>query len=112
VVLLNNDAIPKQDSLTKLVELMEREQSLGAAQGVILASDERSVDTAADYLSELLEATSLFQGNSPGSLKEPVNATSADAAYSIFRVKAVDMIPDQNKASLTITCSAISMTTY
>ena len=95
ILLLNNDAVPRKDSLRKLVGFMEADQALGAAQGVVLNLDEKSIDTAGDYLSELLEATSLFQGQDLRSLKEPVYASFADAAYSIFRIKAVNMIPNQ-----------------
>jgi GT2 family glycosyltransferase len=95
VVLLNNDAVPKKESLTELVDLIEADERLGAVQGIILNYDEKSIDTAGDYLSELFEATSLFQGKPPESLKKPVFATSPDAAYSILRVKAVQKISDQ-----------------
>ena len=96
VAILNNDAVPKQQSLTKLVELMETDQSLGATQGVILNLHEKTIDTAGDYISELLQATSLFQENKPNSLQKPVYATSADAAYSLFNIQAINKIPDQN----------------
>jgi GT2 family glycosyltransferase len=92
IVLLNNDAIPTKESLTELVDIMENDITLGAAQGVILNFNCRSIDTAGDYLSELFEATSLFQNESIHSLKKPVYATSADAAYSIFRVKAINSV--------------------
>lgn len=75
---------------------MENDLSLGASQGVILNFDGRSIDTAGDYLSELLEATSLFQNKSIHSLKKPVYSTSADAAYSIFRVDAISSIASLN----------------
>ena len=96
IILLNNDAVPRQDSLRDLVNLMENDENLGAVQGVILNHDERSIDTAGDYITELFYAESLFQGEHPESLKKPVYITSADAAYSIFRVKAINKIPDQN----------------
>jgi GT2 family glycosyltransferase len=95
VVLLNNDAVPRKESLTDLVDLIEVDDRLGAVQGVILNYDEKSIDTAGDYLSELLEATSLFQGLPPNSLKKPVFATSPDAAYSILRVKAIQKLSNQ-----------------
>jgi GT2 family glycosyltransferase len=96
VVLLNNDAVPRQESLAELVDIMENDVTLGAAQGVILNFDDQSIDTAGDYLSELLEATSLLQGNDLPSLRKPVYSTSADAAYSIFRVKAINSISSLN----------------
>jgi GT2 family glycosyltransferase len=97
VVLLNNDAVPKKESLRELIDLLEYDEELGAVQGVILNLDERSIDTAGDYLSELFEATSLFQGHRPRSLKAPVFTTSPDAAYSVLRVKAIRRIPRQSE---------------
>jgi GT2 family glycosyltransferase len=95
VVLLNNDAVPRKESLTELVDLIEADERLGAVQGVILNYDEKTIDTAGDYLSELFEATSLLQGKPPKSLKKPVFATSPDAAYSILRVKAIQKMSNQ-----------------
>lgn len=95
-VLLNSDAIPRQDSLTELVTIMENDKSLGAAQGIILNYDEKSIDTAGDYISELLTTHPLLEGRPPNSLKKPVFITSADAAYSIFRVEAIKKISSRN----------------
>lgn len=97
VVLLNNDAVPRRESLRELVELLETDETLGAVHGVILNLDERSIDTAGDYLSELFEATSLYQGYNPKSLEAPVFTTSPDAAYSVLRVEAIKRIALQNK---------------
>ena len=90
VVLLNSDAVPRKDSLNRLVKIMESDKSLGAAQGVILNYDEKSIDTAGDFVSELLETPTPLHGCPPDSLKKPIFATSADAAYSIFRVEAIE----------------------
>jgi GT2 family glycosyltransferase len=95
VALLNNDAVPISGSLTKLVDLMEGDDQLGAVQGVILNEDGKTIDTAGDYVTELLSVRSLFKGDPPNSLKKPVYATSADAAFSLFRVKAIEQIPHQ-----------------
>jgi len=92
VVLLNSDAVPRRDSLRRLVEIMESDKSLGAVQGIILNYDERSIDTAGDFVSELLETPTPLQGFPPDSLKKPIFATSADAAYSIFRVEAIEKL--------------------
>jgi GT2 family glycosyltransferase len=89
VVLLNSDAVPRKDSLSRLVEIMENDESLGAAQGVILNYDEKSIDTAGDFISEILTDHPLLEGKPPNSLKKAVFITSADAAYSIFRVEAI-----------------------
>lgn len=87
LVLLNNDAVPKRDSLKKLVEFMETDESLGAAQGVVINYDRCSIDTAGDYLSELFDTYPLFTEKDPYILKKSIYITSADGAYSIFRIR-------------------------
>lgn len=96
IVLLNNDAVPKQDSLRKLVDCMEKDETLGSAQGVILNYDENSIDTAGDYLDEFFFTHPLLEGKLPGSLSKPVYITSADGAYSIHRVQAIRKMKGQN----------------
>jgi len=88
IVLLNNDAVPKRDSLRKLVKIMENDESLGAVQGIILNYDEETIDTAGDYLSELFNTLSRGQGGRIQPKRE-VYATSPDGAYSICRVEAI-----------------------
>ncbi|MEM2779673.1 MAG: glycosyltransferase family 2 protein [Candidatus Bathyarchaeia archaeon] len=96
VVLLNNDAIPTKNSLRQLVDVMENDERLGAAQGIILNYDEKSIDTAGDFVTELLNTYTFLEGKPPGSLKEPIYTTSADAAYSIFRVEAIKKLSNQS----------------
>ncbi|MEM2507147.1 MAG: glycosyltransferase family 2 protein [Nitrososphaeria archaeon] len=96
IVLLNNDAVPRKESLSQLVDVMEGDESLGAAQGIILNYDEKSIDTAGDFINELLNTYTFLEGEPPGSLKEPIYATSADAAYSIFRVEAIKKLSNQS----------------
>lgn len=98
IVLLNNDAVPRQDSLRELVDFMENDETLGAVQGVILNYDERSIDTAGDYLDELFGTHALLEGKPPESLKKPLYITSADGAYSIHRVQAIKKIRGQNNS--------------
>jgi GT2 family glycosyltransferase len=71
---------------------------LGAVQGVILNYDERSIDTAGDYLDELFGTNPLLEGKTPESLKKPVYITSADGAYSIHRVQAIKKIRGQDNS--------------
>lgn len=90
VVLLNSDAVPQSGSLRKLVDAMEKDATLGAVQGVILDYNGRKIDTAGDFLSEILVTYPLFEGKRPDSLRKPVYITSADGAYSIYRVDAIN----------------------
>jgi GT2 family glycosyltransferase len=90
VALLNSDAIPQRDSLKKLVESMEEDKTLGAVQGVILDHDGKLIDTAGSFLSEIFATYPLLEGRHPSSLKKPVYITSADGAYSLYRVDAIN----------------------
>ena len=89
VVLLNNDAIPSQESLKSLIESMESDKSLGATQGVVLNYDGESIDTAGDFISELLMVYPLFKGEKPNVLKKPIHITYSDGSYSVYRVDAI-----------------------
>ncbi len=89
VILLNNDAVPEPDSVTRLVEEMEARPYLGAAQGVILDPKTGLVDTAGVYLSEYLFGAPYLRGEPPTEMKKPLYITYADGAYSIWRVEAV-----------------------
>jgi GT2 family glycosyltransferase len=97
IVLLNNDAVPKKDSLNQFVEILENDPYLGAAQGIILNYDEKSVDSAGEFISELLTTHTLFGGESLNLLKEPIPTTFANAAYSIFKVEAIEKISGGKK---------------
>ncbi len=88
VVLLNNDAIALRDSLRIMVEFMERDHSLGAAQGVILRPG-LSVDSAGAYITEFIASLHAYSGCQASKVKRPFYATYASGAYSIYRVKAL-----------------------
>jgi GT2 family glycosyltransferase len=54
VLLLNNDAVLLQHGLKTLVEYSEGFERLGGLQGVILQYGTRLIDSAGDYVDELL----------------------------------------------------------
>lgn len=89
IVLLNNDAVPYQNSLKEMIEVMREYNTLGAAQGIILQWDCRKIDTAGDYLDEIFGSHPLFSGGENKNLKRPIYITYADGAYSIYKVNAV-----------------------
>ncbi len=88
VALLNNDAIPEPDSVSKLVEELEARPELGAAQGVILRLSDGRIDTAGGYLSRFIYGANLLRGAEPPGLRKPLYITYADGAYAIIRVEA------------------------
>ena len=89
IVLLNNDAIPFSDSLRNLVEYITSFENVGAAQGIILDMQSRKVDTAGDFLDEMVLTHQLLHSKDPSTLKKPITISYADGAYAIFDVDAV-----------------------
>ncbi len=89
VALLNNDAVPYPDSLINLVECMEADPTLGAAQGIILKYGTDRVDTAGDFIDEMLITHKLFHNHEYPCMRREIEVTYADGAYSIIRVDAV-----------------------
>ncbi|MEM1546867.1 MAG: glycosyltransferase [Candidatus Methanomethylicia archaeon] len=89
VVLLNNDAIPHQNILKEIIEIMENNISLGACQGVILRYGNHLIDSAGNYICEMLGCYSLFSGKHYGIMKKPLYITYADGSLSIYRIEAL-----------------------
>ncbi len=89
VVLVNNDAVPEQESLKVLVEEMERRPDIGAAQGVIIDSVTGRVDSAGWYLTKYLLCVPYLRGEDCSLMRRPVYVTYAYGAFSIYRVEAV-----------------------
>lgn len=91
VVLLNNDAVPAQDSLLNLVEVMEaeKENRIAAAQGIITTWDGTKVDNMGFIVDELLFAHALYRGHDPYSIKRPHYCTFASGAYSIYLIDSI-----------------------
>jgi len=88
VVLINNDAIPFQNSLGELVELMENEEDVGGAQGIILDFN-GLIDRAGMMMDEVLASHPLFRGRSPRDINKPLAITYPSGAFAVYRVKAV-----------------------
>jgi len=88
-VLLNNDAIPYPDSLSKLVKVMEEDNDLAATQGIIISYRNGLVDTAGGFVDIMLRAYMAYNGLSPKLLDKSITISYADGAYSIYRVSAV-----------------------
>jgi GT2 family glycosyltransferase len=97
IVFLNNDAIPYSTSLTELIEFMENNNTLGAAQGIILRYDGRTIQSTGNYLSELFTTHSLYCGEPPlKKSKNPRYITFASGCYSVHRVSSIKTAVDRN----------------
>jgi len=97
VVLLNNDAVPTQDSLLSLIEIMEVEKEYGVAaiQGIITTWDGTKVDNMGFIVDELLFARPLYRGQDPYNIKKPHYCTFVSGAYSIYAVDAVKKVNEK-----------------
>jgi len=89
VLLVNNDAIPEQDSLKFLVEELERRPDVGAAQGIIVDPVTGRVDNAGWILTRYLLGAPYLRGEDPSVMKRPVYVTYVEGSYSIYRVEAI-----------------------
>ena len=88
VLLLNNDAVLFQEGLRVLVEYAEKYSSVAGLQGVVLKYGSRLIDTAGDYIDELLQAH-VLGGNQvyPWILRRPIYVTYVDGSCSLYRVE-------------------------
>lgn len=97
VVLLNSDAIPFPTSLSELVEAMEADPRLGAAQGVIMQHKSRLVDNWGFFLDELLIDHSVFNNQLLPKMTSCLYPTYTSGAYTIYRIDAVRALYDEDK---------------
>jgi GT2 family glycosyltransferase len=88
-VLLNNDAVIYQDSISKLVEVMETDDTLGDAQGIILNYHNDLVDSAGILIDDIFGIHTVYCGLPPNNMKKSLNVSYTDGAFSIYRVSAV-----------------------
>ena len=90
VALLNNDAVPTKESIKAFVEFMEQNPSLGGVQGIISELyNENIVDTAGDFISELLTIHFAFNAKPVKSVTHCFYITYADGAYSLYSIRAL-----------------------
>ena len=80
IVLLNNDAVPYPESLREMVEFLESMPSVAAVQGIIYKYGSKDIDTAGNYLTELL-TVHMAKVRPP----KPMPITYADGAYCVIR---------------------------
>jgi Predicted glycosyltransferases len=90
VLLLNNDAVLLQHGLRTLIEYAEDFDGVGGLQGVVLKFGTRVIDTAGDFVSELLQSYTLgVYREYPWVLRKPIYVTYTDGCCSMYRVDAV-----------------------
>ncbi|MEM2999371.1 MAG: glycosyltransferase [Candidatus Bathyarchaeia archaeon] len=97
VVLINNDAIPFPQSLTALVETMEADPCLGAAQGVIMQHRNSLVDNWGFFMDELLIDHSVFHNQKLPKIERCIYPTYTSGAYTIYRIDAVRSLYSEDK---------------
>jgi GT2 family glycosyltransferase len=90
VLLLNNDAVLFQEGLRVLVEYAEKYSGVAGLQGVVLKYKSRLIDTAGDYVDELLQAHLLGSNQVyPWILRRPIYVTYVDGCCSLYRVESL-----------------------
>jgi len=91
VVLLNNDAVPTEDSLKNFVEFMLSDSKIGAMQGILLRLKEKNIiDTAGDFFVDVFPFARLFlSGSTYRTLKKPYKISFADGAFAVYSIEAL-----------------------
>lgn len=97
IVLLNNDAIPLPRSLNALVDTMETDSQLGAAQGVIMQHKSLLVDNWGFFMDELLIDHSVFHNQKLPKTERCIYPTYTSGAYTIYRIDAVRSLYGEDK---------------
>ncbi|MGB9841203.1 MAG: glycosyltransferase family 2 protein [Candidatus Bathyarchaeales archaeon] len=97
VVLLNSDAIPCPSSLNVLIEAMETDPWLGAAQGVIMQYKSQLVDNWGFFLDELLIDHAVFHNQPLPKMDRCLYPTYTSGAYTIYRIEAVRTLYSEDK---------------
>jgi GT2 family glycosyltransferase len=98
VLLLNNDAIIFQGGLKTLVEYAENHSDVAGLQGVILKYGTRFIDTAGDYLDEVLQTYALGQYHEyPWILRKPIYITYANGSCALYKIESVLKCLSSNK---------------
>jgi GT2 family glycosyltransferase len=90
VLLLNNDAVLFQQGLKTLVEYAENDDRVAGLQGVVLKYGTRLIDTAGDYIDEMLFTYLLGSGvEYPWILRKPMYVSYTDGSCTLYRIKCV-----------------------
>jgi len=90
ILLLNNDAVLLDHGLKTLVEYTESFERLGGLQGVVLKYGTRFIDTAGDFIDELICTYAFGRYREyPWVLRRPFYITYADGCCSLYKVNAI-----------------------
>ena len=87
IVLLNNDAAPYPHSLREIIECLDSMPEVGAAQGIIYKMNRCEVETAGNFLNELLTSYSLKRN--PG---KSIPITYPTGCYAVIKRSALKRI--------------------
>jgi len=90
VLLLNNDAVLFQNGLKTLIEYAEVNNNVACLQGVVLKYGTRLIDTAGNFIDELLWSHLLGQScEYPWILRKPIYVTYVSGSCALYRVESV-----------------------
>lgn len=103
VVFLNNDLIVEPDSLREVLEYMEADEKVGAASGLILYGDGRTVYSAGGFVTELWGVGGICQGvlcSECYGKDVPHYVTYVDGAYMVVKADAIKKVCPNGKPFL------------
>ncbi|MEM3448448.1 MAG: glycosyltransferase, partial [Nitrososphaerota archaeon] len=90
IALINDDLVPEPDSLSKLIEFMETNESVGGVQGKILTWDSKRIDSAGCVLTQDGNTYAIGRSLPANSCNKIIPITYSDGAFSVYRVKAIE----------------------
>jgi GT2 family glycosyltransferase len=90
VAIINNDAIPRSDYLTKLVLFLEKHQDVGAVQGIVAKLEENSlIDSAGFFVDEMLNLFSPYKDKPINTFSKPIEVSYVEGTMPLYNVKAI-----------------------
>ncbi|MEM2507701.1 MAG: glycosyltransferase family 2 protein [Candidatus Bathyarchaeia archaeon] len=90
VTIVNNDAIPCNDYLKKLVPFMESHEDVGAVQGIVLKrGSDQKVDSAGLFVDEFINTYAPFIDKSASMFSIPFHVSYIEGTMPLYRVDAI-----------------------
>ena len=87
LLLLNNDAVLFPDALDKMIDYAESHSNVAGVQGVILKYKSNIIDSAGDFINEILYPYALGMNKPyPWIIRKPMYITYADGSCSLYRI--------------------------
>lgn len=90
IAIINNDAIPRSNYLTALVQFLEKHQDVGAVQGIVAKLETNSlIDSAGFFADEMLNLFSPYKDKPINILSRPIKVSYVEGTMPLYNVEAI-----------------------